>query len=497
MKNLKWLWTVALGGAAVGLACADETAPAPAPTTVEAAAVAPNGPAAAAVPTRTLSPTTRFALRLPDTDAVNQIASEVKAHDLSDALRLTIMEATPQANWFTSGTPQQVQASVQQTMAQAALTKMVPVLVAYDVPFRDCAQYSAGGAVDTAAYEAWIDGFAAGIGTKQQAVVILEPDSLGIIPWYTSYWNTAPDWCQPGVTDASGHPVLNPDGTPVHAPGASPAERFTQLQYAVASIHAKAPGAMVYLDATHSAWLGANEAAHRLIQGGINGADGFFTNVSNYQPTSDSIHYGTWVSDCLGLINGYAAAGISWWDASWGCPNQYVQNSSGNYVPSYTDDNVSAVDAAYANDLTNSGFGSWTATKHFVIDTSRNGHGPLDAGQYANAPYNQNAGVISGLTSGNWCNPPGAGLGLRPTANTGVALLDAYLWVKTPGESDGSCDIAGGARAWDFTSYDPWGVTGAAQNHFDPLWGMVDPGAGLWFSQQALQLAQLASPPLF
>jgi endoglucanase len=85
---------------------------------------------------------------------------------------------------------------------------------------------------------------------------------------------------------------------------------------------------------------------------------------------------------------------------------------------------------------------------------------------------------------------------LRPTANTGVALLDAYLWVKIPGESDGSCDIAGGARGWDYTQYNPWSLTGAAQLHFDPLWGLVDPAAGDWFPQQAVQLAQLASPPL-
>ena len=92
---------------------------------------------------------------------------------------------------------------------------------------------------------------------------------------------------------------------------------------------------------------------------------------------------------------------------------------------------------------------------------------------------------------------PGTGAGLRPTASTGVPLVDAYLWLKEPGDSDGSCDIAGGARAWDYGAYNPWGVSGDAQNHFDPLWGVVDPGAGTWFPAQALQLAQLAVPPLF
>ena len=57
----------------------------------------------------------------------------------------------------------------------------MPVIVAYNLPFRDCAQYSAGGAANTADYKAWIDGVAAGIGGRE-ATVILEPDGLGIIP---------------------------------------------------------------------------------------------------------------------------------------------------------------------------------------------------------------------------------------------------------------------------------------------------------------------------
>jgi endoglucanase len=69
------------------------------------------------------------------------------------------------------------------------------------------------------------------------------------------------------------------------------------------------------------------------------------------------------------------------------------------------------------------------------------------------------------------------------------ALLDAYLWLKVPGESDGNCDIAGGARAWDFSACNPWGLVGDAQNQFDPLWGTIGPVAGYWFAAQALQLA--------
>jgi endoglucanase len=184
------------------------------------------------------------------------------------------MEATPRAVWFTGGTPADVQAAVHKTVTTAALLHTVPVLVAYDVPFRDCAQYSAGGATDTAAYEAWIDGFAAGIGAAQ-VVVILEPDGLGIIPNNSDVWGT-PEWCQPS------------------GPGANPDERYTQINYAIDSIHAKAASAAVYIDGTHSAWLGANEAAYRLARAGVARAEGFFLNVSNYQTDADNAKFGSW-----------------------------------------------------------------------------------------------------------------------------------------------------------------------------------------------------------
>jgi endoglucanase len=52
-----------------------------------------------------------------------------------------------------------------------------------------------------------------------------------------------------------------------------------------------------------------------------------------------------------------------------------------------------------------------------VIDTSRNGNG---------AP-----------PDGTWCDPAGRKLGRTPTLSTGEDRIDAYLWVKLPGESDG------------------------------------------------------------
>jgi len=371
---------------------------------------------------------------------------------------------------------------VQKTMADASCEHKVPVLVAYNLPYRDCAQYSAGGAADTAAYEAWVDGFAQGIGNVK-AVVILEPDSLGIIPYNTTI-NGSADWCKPTVTDSSGNTMP--------APGANPDERYAQLNYAVASIESQAPRASVYLDSGHSAWMGVGEAAYRLTKAGVAGAQGFFQNVSNYQLTSDSIQFGAWVSAAIAAPSGapawaFDASGNFHFD--W-LPSQYdpaTNYSKVNYSPDY---------AATVTAGIQSFMGSAVASTHFIIDTSRNGQGPLNTAPYAEVPYNQSAVVIAGLNAGNWCNPFGAGAGLPPSADSGVALLDAYLWVKVPGESDGSCDGAGGARAWDYAAYNPWGIAVDAQDHFDPLWGMVDPAAGTWFAAQALQLAQKASPSL-
>jgi endoglucanase len=64
---------------------------------------------------------------------------------------------------------------------------------------------------------------------------------------------------------------------------------------------------------------------------------------------------------------------------------------------------------------------------HFVIDTSRNGVGSLPQ---------------------TWCNPPGQALGLPPTANTPDPRVDAWLWIKQPGTSDGTC--GGGPPAGTF-----------------------------------------------
>ncbi|ASO19935.1 endoglucanase [Actinoalloteichus hoggarensis] len=57
-----------------------------------------------------------------------------------------------------------------------------------------------------------------------------------------------------------------------------------------------------------------------------------------------------------------------------------------------------------------------------VIDTSRNGNGPAGS---------------------EWCDPAGRAIGTPSTTDTGDATIDAFLWVKLPGEADGCAAPAG------------------------------------------------------
>ena len=428
---------------------------------------------------RPLAPDTRFFVPPADPGAIQQIAALVKSGGAREAAAITAMEAIPQAVWFSKGTSEEVQGAVSNIIVRAVHDHSLPVLVAYNRPYRDCAGFSAGGAKDTAAYQAWIEGFARGIG-NEHAIVILEPDSTGILPYNTSLDGTL-DWCKPTVTDARGKTVP--------APGATAAEVYAQISRAVDSLRKLAPNTRIYLDAAHASWLAVGEVAYRLYRGSVLDTQGFAVNVSNFRTTSQSIRYGTWISRCIDYATRLAK------DA--GKPEAFHRCASQPMGDGANDEGAwDATGKWYAENAVHDAGTARLALLHFVIDTGRNGQGPLDVARYAEAPYHQPLSVIRGLADGAWCNPPGVGLGLRPTADTGVPLLDAYLWIKTVGESDGSCDIAGGARAWDYAKYNPWGIGGEGQMHFDPLWGMVIPAAGTWFPEQALELAQKAVPSL-
>ncbi|KAH4084079.1 glucanase [Parastagonospora nodorum] len=98
-----------------------------------------------------------------------------------------------------------------------------------------------------------------------------------------------------------------------------------------------------------------------------------------------------------------------------------------------------------------------------IIDTARNG--------------------VTGLRKewGDWCNVKGAGFGVRPTGNTGNTLVDAFVWVKPGGESDGTSDSSA-------TRYDSFC---GKDDAFKP-----SPEAGQWHQAYFEELVKNAKPAL-
>ncbi|MER7695334.1 MULTISPECIES: glycoside hydrolase family 6 protein [unclassified Streptomyces] len=271
----------------------------------------------------------------PNSDAARQVRVWEKEGREADAKLLRRISGRPVADWPAWDDPAP---GIRAAVKSAARTEKTVLLVAYNIPHRDCGLYSAGGAKDADSYRSWIGEFAEAIGDAP-ATVILEPDALPHIV----------DGCTP----------------PEHH-----AERYQLLSEAVDTLKA-GPNTRVYLDAGNPEWIDEpSKMAQPLRQAGIDRADGFSLNVSNFQPNESVKAYATRLSDAVG--------------------------------------------------------GS-----HFVIDTSRNGRGPLSGGREE-----------------AWCNPPGRGLGTPPTTDTGDGRLDAYLWIKRPGDSDGTC--RGGPPAGDW-----------------------------------------------
>lgn len=208
----------------------------------------------------------------------SQVLDWVRAHP--DDPRTAVIESRiadrPAAVWFADFTPSTITSRVRAVTSGAAAQGRVPVVVPYAIPERDCGGASEGGASDFAAYDGWIDNFAAGLGSGE-VVVILEPDSI------------AQADC---LSDAQR------------------ADRFAALARAGRVMKATDPKARVYYDAGHSDWNPAAQQAALLRQAGAAStasSDGIFSNVSNFHATSAEIAYDRQVLDALGGPAGLGA----------------------------------------------------------------------------------------------------------------------------------------------------------------------------------------------
>ncbi|MFG2421689.1 glycoside hydrolase family 6 protein [Streptomyces sp. NPDC048448] len=342
-------------------------------------------------------------------------------------------------------------------------------LVIYDLPGRDCAALASNGELgpdDLATYQSnYIDPIAAILADPAYAslriVNLIEPDSLPNL--VTNAGGTAGSTTQCATMKANGN-YEKGVGYALHKLGAL-------------------PNAYNYIDAGHHGWLGwdsnltpsAQEFKKAATTNGatVNDVTGFIVNTANYSATKEPY---VKVTD---TVNGQTVRQSKWID--W---NQYDDESS------------------YAQGLRTAlvaqGFDAGIG---MLIDTSRNGWGgsarPTGPGPTTSVDAYVDGGRIDRrIHAGNWCNQSGAGLGERPATapDTGI---DAYVWAKPPGESDGASQAVDNDEGKGFDRMCDPTYTGNGRNG-NNLTGALpnSPLAGHWFSAQFRQLLANANPPV-
>jgi endoglucanase len=142
-------------------------------------------------------------------------------------------------------------------------------------------------------------------------------------------------------------------------------ERVHELRYAI-NVLSRLPHLVVYVDGGAADALSAGRTARILRDIGVSKIQGFYLNSTHFDWTKREIRYGYEIS-------------------------------------------------------------RMTGGKHFVVNTSENGQGPLKPPH----PVRQGNEIL--------CNPPGRGLGPKPTFQTGYPKVDAFAWIAYPGQSDGTC----------------------------------------------------------
>jgi endoglucanase len=148
--------------------------------------------------------------------------------------------------------------------------------------------------------------------------------------------------------------------------------RLDVLRYGV-SVLSQLPNATIYLEAGASDWEPAARTATQLRYIGINKVRGFMLNVTHHDWTRANIEHGLEISRMVG-------------------------------------------------------------GKHFIINTSYNGRGPLHYRKWINRAQHK------WRTINVWCHPGLRGLGPAPTTQTANPLVDAYMYINRPGYSAGSCN---------------------------------------------------------
>jgi cellulose 1,4-beta-cellobiosidase len=278
--------------------------------------------------------------------------------------------------------------------------KQTAIFIFYDLPNRDCNARASNGQL-CCTYRA--DGRCDYLTNRDNCQAGLDQYIKEYVDPYVSVISQYQDKVNIAI-------VIEPDSLPnlitnMGNPACRNSERVYKdgIKYAVEQFAKKAPKAWVYLDAAHGGWLGWKDSNMipfvRLVQSMniLPYIRGFATNVANYQPIGKMCPQVDWCLPHNNHLSDECCQDPCKLTTQYnGCVNEL------NYVQLL---------ASYFPD------------KKFIIDTGRNG--------VPNARQD----------CSNWCNPRDTGLGQYPTTETGYPNIDAFLWLKTPGESDGCSQI--------------------------------------------------------
>jgi cellulose 1,4-beta-cellobiosidase len=373
----------------------------------------------------------------------------------------------PSGSGYTMGLAAHLDAALAQgaTLAQ---------FVIYDLPGRDCAALASNGELgptEIAKYKtSYIDPIAAiEANTKYSSIRIVNVIEIDSLPNLITNAGS-----QAGATAACQTMLAN-------------GNYVTGVAYALGKLHAAGGNVYNYVDAAHHAWLGWDSnfvpAAQLFLStaqkatGGVATVDGFITNTANYSALSEPYF----------TIN-TTVSGTSVRQSKWVDWNYYVDELT--YAQ------------AFRTELVSLGFPS---TIGMLIDTGRNGWGGSARPTKASTSTDLNTFVDASridrrIHAGNWCNQSGAGLGERPKAAP-ASGIDAYVWMKPPGESDGSSSLIptgpSNPTGKGFDQMCDPTYTGNARNGNSMSGALANsPVSGAWFSAQFQQLMANAYPAL-
>nr|WP_247613562.1 glycoside hydrolase family 6 protein [Streptomyces sp. 604F] len=342
-------------------------------------------------------------------------------------------------------------------------------VVIYDLPGRDCSALASNGELgptEIGRYKSeYIDPIAELLADPAYAdlriVALIEPDSLPNL-----------------VTNAGGTAGSTPECAVMKENG----NYEKGVGYALSTLGA-IPNVYNYVDAAHHGWLGWDTnfvpAAQQFkktatTEGAtVDDVHGFIVNTANYSVLKEPYLK---ITD---TVNGTTVRQSKWLD--W------------NY---YVDELTFA--QGLREELVRQGFDSGLG---MLIDTARNGWGGDDRPTGPGPTTSVDAFVDGGradrrIHAGNWCNQSGAGVGERPVTAPEPGI-DAYVWAKPPGESDGSSEPIDNDEGKGFDRMCDPTYEGNGRNGFSRTGALPDsPVAGHWFSAQFQELLANAHPPL-